>query len=676
MFAQLPLDTIVHNSTIYDVEISKDNSKILYAGKDSIAYIWHADTRKIIKLKGHDHAVSSISYNDKHKSIISADYSGNIYQWNDNGDLLKKQKVHNDATIKIYQQDDFISTASRDKTVNIWKRNENAKTTLIGHSKQVNDIKYYAKKKYIITGSWDKTIKVWSLNGDLIKSIEPHDSGIRTLAILENKNYVMAGHRDGKITITDFINDKLIKKIDAHGDIVTDIELVENEDFFISSSADKSISFWDTDGNYISSINGHTSYVSGISYSNGLLVSSSGSPDNSIKIWNASLNNLKPQKKYSCNNKGFDNLKPIIGTWFVNTKDRTAIDVYQNNTGYAITKPNIDGCGVTINLSGSYKNHPYALNMNLMTLDRSNAQMSTVDSEHGSFSLFNGKIKDNSIELLWYRDIEKKKLQSKYKMTIISEDAFEFSSYLSTDYGNYWALTYERKYQRIKHKAIHFKTKDSVTVYGDSYTINKTYPTILLFHQGGSNSRGEYKDIKQKLLSNGYNIITIDQRVGGSLYYGNYNRTIMNSIKKDFDYCEAYPDLEATLDYAIKSNYTGKKILWGSSYSAALAIQLSSKNAKDVDAILAFSPSTGNAVAKCHPNSYLEKNKKPLLLLRPKREMHRESSIIQFNLAEKYGHQTYIAEHGIHGSSMLVEKRVNANVDDNWEIVLAFLKKI
>jgi hypothetical protein len=49
--------------------------------------------------------------------------------------------------------------------------------------------------------------------------------------------------------------------------------------------------------------------------------------------------------------------------------------------------------------------------------------------------------------------------------------------------------------------------------------------------------------------------------------------------------------------------------------------------------------------------------------------MERESSVWQFNIAKKYNHQTYIAEYGEHGSSMLVEERVKNNVTANWEVV-------
>ncbi len=74
--------------------------------------------------------------------------------------------------------------------------------------------------------------------------------------------------------------------------------------------------------------------------------------------------------------------------------------------------------------------------------------MVAMDSEHGSFLTYDGSLSEGEITLYWYRDQEKKRLQSKYVMTIADSSQFEFSSYLSTDYGENWALTHQRVYSR------------------------------------------------------------------------------------------------------------------------------------------------------------------------------------------------------------------------------------
>ncbi|WP_340073945.1 hypothetical protein [Leptobacterium sp. I13] len=228
-------------------------------------------------------------------------------------------------------------------------------------------------------------------------------------------------------------------------------------------------------------------------------------------------------------------------------------------------------------------------------------------------------------------------------------------------------------------KEISFYTSDSIQIFGDLYELDKKGKTILLFHQGGSNARGEYAPIIPNLIEKGYNILAIDQRVGGQ-YYGSYNRTLANiptnSFGDGYGYCDAYNNLEGALDFIIDSGFSGAKIIWGSSYSASLAIQLANNRQNDINGVLAFSPASGGSMKDCLPDKYFETLKIPLILLKPPNEMESENSKLQFDLANKYSHQTYVPKNGVHGSSMLVKERVGSEVKDTWAIVLAFLEII
>lgn len=237
----------------------------------------------------------------------------------------------------------------------------------------------------------------------------------------------------------------------------------------------------------------------------------------------------------------------------------------------------------------------------------------------------------------------------------------------------------EDNYTDIESKEISFVTTDSIKIYGDLYEIDKTGPVILLFHQGGSNARAEYGPIIPQLINEGFNILAIDQRMGGQ-FYGNFNRTLAeisdHSFENPYTYCDAYNNLEGALNYVIASNFIGNKIIWGSSYSASLAIKLANNKPDDVQGVLAFSPASGGSMKACLPDPYFETLRVPLLMLRPASEMENEKAKNQFELAKKYGHQTYTATNGVHGSSMLAKERVGFDVSETWHVVYSFLRKI
>ena len=198
---------------------------------------------------------------------------------------------------------------------------------------------------------------------------------------------------------------------------------------------------------------------------------------------------------------------------------------------------------------------------------------------------------------------------------------------------------------------------------------------MLLFHQGGASGWAEYAPIVPALTSRGFRVATIDQRRGGDLF------DAANAVAERFDpettsYCDAAPDLEAALDWAVDRTGDDGVVLWGSSYSAALVIRLAAERPDDVAGVLAFSPASGDPMEGCRPEAVLDRIDVPLLVLRPESEMEHAWIGEQLEIFDAAGADTYVARPGRHGSSMLVEQRVGASTEGVWGVVQAFLDRI
>jgi dienelactone hydrolase len=129
---------------------------------------------------------------------------------------------------------------------------------------------------------------------------------------------------------------------------------------------------------------------------------------------------------------------------------------------------------------------------------------------------------------------------------------------------------------------------DEVAVFGTyEGTGDKAKPIVLLFHMGSSNA-GEYAPISRKLVALGYNTLAIDQR-SGATQFGRANATV-TALGRGTRQLAALPDLQAALDWTRASGHTGKIVVCGSSYSAALVFLLAAKNPGKIDALMAFSP--------------------------------------------------------------------------------------
>ena len=102
-------------------------------------------------------------------------------------------------------------------------------------------------------------------------------------------------------------------------------------------------------------------------------------------------------------------------------------------------------------------------------------------------------------------------------------------------------------------------------------------------------------------------------------------------------------------------------------------VRLLAENPGKIRGGLVFSPSSSAALGDSSTALFMDKVKLPLLALRPISEMGLPSAKAQFESFAGLGIKTYIADPGVHGSSMLVESRADGDVEATWEIVLAFL---
>lgn len=224
---------------------------------------------------------------------------------------------------------------------------------------------------------------------------------------------------------------------------------------------------------------------------------------------------------------------------------------------------------------------------------------------------------------------------------------------------------------------VQLSTSDQVTIYGDLHESGSegARPLIILIHQGDGNARGEYAPIIPRLRGAGFDILAIDSRLGGGLF-GAVNRTVEKNPPRDWRYCDAYPDLVAALDYARTRRPKARIIVWGSSYSATLALRLAAERPGDVAAVLAFSPAAGPPMGDCQPVPYAARVKAPVLVVRPRQELDAAPRREDFEALKKQGHTTWVADPGAHGSSTLIAERAGGDTSATWSAVLEFLGKL
>ncbi len=137
-------------------------------------------------------------------------------------------------------------------------------------------------------------------------------------------------------------------------------------------------------------------------------------------------------------------------------------------------------------------------------------------------------------------------------------------------------------------QTVTFSSSDGLTVTADLYLQDKSYPFIILFHQANF-SRGEYLETAPKLMKLGYNCLAVDLRSGKEVNFIQ-NETAARAHEKHLptEYLDSEKDMLAAIEY-VKQYNQNRIILFGSSYSASLALKIAT-NSKKVRAVIAFSP--------------------------------------------------------------------------------------
>lgn len=215
---------------------------------------------------------------------------------------------------------------------------------------------------------------------------------------------------------------------------------------------------------------------------------------------------------------------------------------------------------------------------------------------------------------------------------------------------------------------LEFPSQDGLTITANSYEVIPSDQYIILCHQARY-SRGEYREIAKELNKLGYNCLAIDQRSGEECN-DMINETARRAKKekKGTDYVDAKQDILAAIDYV--KNKTGQKvILWGSSYSASLALEIGKEN-ENVEAVIAFSP---GEYFKYALSEKITGFNKPVFATGAKKEMKAVNELLGVTTSSIKDVFTPAAD-GVHGSSALFAE--TPNNAEYWSALKSFLEKI
>jgi WD40 repeat protein len=230
---------------------------------------------------------------------VIGDSIGQIKIYNQDS-LVNSFKAHSDWIIRIKQSPfntntNYVATCSDDKTVKIWNVSSSFNWTLITtysqHSSGVRAMEWLDQDT-LASGSFDGTIKLWyPTTGQTKLTIQTNRQYVASLTKLNTNILLAAGLGNGDINIYNINDGNLVSSLKGHSSYVWD--LVQISDVLLaSSSSDGTVRLWNLTTNTCKFIlTGHTNSVYGLKQITPSILAS-GSGDKTIKLWDLTSGQL------------------------------------------------------------------------------------------------------------------------------------------------------------------------------------------------------------------------------------------------------------------------------------------------------------------------------------------------------------------------------------------------
>jgi WD40 repeat protein len=169
------------------------------------------------------------------------------------------------------------------------------------HSGSINRIKqspFKTNTNYVATCSADGTVKIWNvssftLNWTLITTYSQHSSGVYALEWLDNDTLASAGYYDQTINLWSATTGQTKRTIQTNATYISSLKMLNTNIHLAAGLGWGDIIIYNiNDGNLVSSLKGHTSYVNDLVQLSADLLASS-SQDDTVRIWNLTTNTCK-----------------------------------------------------------------------------------------------------------------------------------------------------------------------------------------------------------------------------------------------------------------------------------------------------------------------------------------------------------------------------------------------
>jgi WD40 repeat protein len=355
---------IGHEDYVLGLDFHPSSEYLVSGSRDKEVRLWDLKVKRNVKnFKTHVERVQAVSFSPDGTKALTGSWDDKVILW----DVVTRKEIKSytlksDVEALAFHPSGEAFAVATGKNVYLIDLNGEVLYNYKGHKKTVKTIVFSKDGKKLLSGSRDDTAILWDIQG-------------RIIHILGGKNRKDKGDRGHK---GDYKTDKENKNKRHHSDILS-VDFSPTQDTIVTSSWDRTIILWDTSGNFIHKLSGHTDRIYSVSYhkKGGKLISAG--MDGTIRLWDTGTReNIKTFRtsnyifavKFLDKNPdlfltaGGDNIARVwhisgnIHQTFQHESDIYAIDANPQMT-YVMTGTKEDGAGLFYTLEGFLENNHF-----------------------------------------------------------------------------------------------------------------------------------------------------------------------------------------------------------------------------------------------------------------------------------------------------------------------------
>lgn len=302
---QLKQTVQAHASRLYSIAFDPTGKTFATASWDRTVKLWESDPFKESKVmprvgkNGLPKMVMALAQSPDGNWMAAGHDDGTISLRNvKSGRVERELKGHQDAVTSLSFSTDgkSLASASLDKTVRLWSIAKGVHQKTLPHKNLVYAVAFSPNGRVLASGGYEKIVNLWNpITGQRLQSMKGHQGTIRSLAFSPDGNELASAGSDRVVRIWTAKNGELLHEMKGHSSSVRALAYSSDGKMLASGSEDHTIKIWNTADKRTESrtLKGHGNDVTCLAFSPQGTALASGSADSHVRIWDPSTGALR-----------------------------------------------------------------------------------------------------------------------------------------------------------------------------------------------------------------------------------------------------------------------------------------------------------------------------------------------------------------------------------------------